>query len=90
MRARRLHLRLDKLEDFRSSNILGHDVCLVLLAFLAGPHDEAVKGSHSPTGLPTTGCYSLYKLVDFNYDFALGMAPGAVHQSPFRFGPPIA
>jgi hypothetical protein len=25
------------------------------------PYDEAVKGRHSPTGLPTTGCCSLYK-----------------------------
>ena len=25
------------------------------------PYDEAVKGSHSPTGLPTIGCCSLYK-----------------------------
>ena len=26
------------------------------------PYDEAVEGSYSPTGLPTTGCCSLYKL----------------------------
>jgi len=26
------------------------------------PYDEAVEGCHSPTGLPTTGCCSLYKL----------------------------
>jgi hypothetical protein len=24
--------------------------------------DKALKGFHNPTGLPTTGCYSLYKL----------------------------
>jgi hypothetical protein len=27
------------------------------------PDDEAVEGSYSPIGLPTTGCCSLYKLV---------------------------
>ena len=25
------------------------------------PYDEAAKGCYSPTGLPTTGCCSLYK-----------------------------
>jgi hypothetical protein len=28
-------------------------------------YDEAVEGSHSPAGLPTTGCCSLYKLEHF-------------------------
>jgi hypothetical protein len=27
------------------------------------PYDEAVKRSHSPTGLPTTGSCSLYKSI---------------------------
>jgi hypothetical protein len=28
--------------------------------------DQALKGFYNPTGLPTTGCYSLYKLAITN------------------------
>jgi hypothetical protein len=36
------------------------------------PHDDALEGSHSPAGLPTTGCCSLYKLACRTVPFAQG------------------
>ena len=35
------------------------------------PDDEAVEGCYSPTGLPTTGCCSLYKSRPDPQDLAL-------------------
>jgi hypothetical protein len=43
-------------------------------------YDEALEGCYSPTGLPTTGCCSLYKTRNFNFKIYLAMKMTGIYR----------